>query len=206
MAREIAYFFTLASPWAYLGHPTLVAIAARHGAEIRYRPMPVRRVFDETGGLPLPRRHPVRQLYRLVELQRWRERRGLPLNLRPKHPPADIGAADRCVIALVERGHDPDRFVRAVGAAIWVEDRPLDDPAAIAGLLRESGIEDAATVLDRAAGPDAVAAYEAHFAAALTNGVFGAPFYLLDGEPFWGQDRLDLLDEALATGRAPFRA
>ena len=83
MPRTVEYFLTMASPWAYLGHAAFMEIARRHRLDVRYRPMPVRRVFDATGGLPLPQRHPARQRYRLVELQRWRERRGLALNPQP---------------------------------------------------------------------------------------------------------------------------
>lgn len=201
--RAIEYYFTLSSPWAYLGHPALVGIAARHDVAIRYRPMPVRRVFDETGGLPLPKRHPVRQRYRLVELQRWRERRGLPLNLRPLHGSSDIGLADRCVVALIAAGQDPDRFVRLAGGALWAEDKDLADPATLAELLTAAGGPEAA--LSAASSPEIAARHERNLADALDAGVFGAPTYVLDGEPFWGQDRLELLDDALAAGRAPFR-
>ena len=85
MPRTIDYYFSLHSPWTYLGHATFLDIAARHGCRIVYRPVPLRAVFDETGGLPLPKRHPVRQRYRLMDLQRWRERRGVKLVLQPKH-------------------------------------------------------------------------------------------------------------------------
>lgn len=205
MRREIAYYFTLGSPWAYLGYPLLTEIAARHGAAIQYRPMPVRRVFDETGGLPLPRRHPVRQRYRLVELQRWRERRGLPINLAPKHAPFDATLADLCVAALLVAGRDPGAFVRAAAAGFWAEDRDLADPETIVTVLREAGSDSPGQVLDEARGEPALALYEANFVAALAAGIFGAPTYSLDGELFWGQDRLELLDEALASRRPAYR-
>ncbi|WP_375461253.1 2-hydroxychromene-2-carboxylate isomerase [uncultured Enterovirga sp.] len=205
MGREIAYYFTLGSPWAYLGYPLLTEIAARHGAAILYRPMPVRRVFDETGGLPLPRRHPVRQLYRLVELQRWRERRGLPLNLAPRHAPFDATLADGCVAALLAAGRDPGPFIRAAGAGFWAEDRNLAEPETIAAVLGEAGTSDPGQVLKAARAEAAIGLYEANFAAALEAGVFGAPTYSLDGELFWGQDRLELLGEALRSGRPAYR-
>lgn len=204
MTRTIDYFLTMASPWAYLGHAAFIEIAARHGAQVRWRPMPVRRVFDATGGLPLPRRHPARQRYRLVELQRWRERRGLPLHLAPRHSPFDASLLDRVVLALASRGRDPDTFARLAFAGIWSQERDLGTREVVADLLARAGW-DAAAILEEADGDETARAYEANLTDAIAADVFGAPSYVLDGEVFWGQDRLDLLDEALASGRAPFR-
>lgn len=205
MSREIEYYFTLASPWAYLGHRAFVAIADRHDVAIRYRPMPVRRVFDETGGLPLPKRHPVRQRYRLVELQRWRARRDLPLNLQPRFRGSDFTLADRCVVALVAAGLDPDPFVRRAGAGLWVDEADLGDADVLATLLAESGTPDHSRILVAAESDEIAARHERNYADALAAGIFGAPSYVLDGEVFWGQDRLDLLDEALTSGRPAYR-
>jgi 2-hydroxychromene-2-carboxylate isomerase len=202
--RAVQYFLAMASPWAYLGHGAFMEIARRHGLSVRYRPMPVRRVFDATGGLPLPQRHPARQRYRLVEMQRWRERRGLPLNLAPMHSPFDASLADRVVIAIASGGGDPDGFMRRVFAGIWAEERDLADADTLAGLLAATG-HDAQRVMAQAGGDAALAAYDANPEAAVAADVFGAPSYVLDGEVFWGQDRIELLDDALRAGRAPFR-
>lgn len=104
MSRSITYYFSLHSPWTYLGNAVFHDIARRHGCTIDYRPMPLRSVFDETGGLPLPKRHPVRQRYRLLDLQRWRERRGVRLVLQPRHFPFDPSQADRMTIAILAAG------------------------------------------------------------------------------------------------------
>ena len=87
MPRTIDYYFTLASPWAFLGHRPFVDLAKAHGVTIRYRPVDLGEVFPHTGGLPLPKRHPARQRYRILELQRWREARGIALKIQPKHWP-----------------------------------------------------------------------------------------------------------------------
>ncbi len=204
MARQIEYFFTLASPWAYLGHAALHEVASRHGAGIAYRPMPVRAVFDETGGLPLPKRHPTRQRYRLVELQRWRKRRNLPLVLQPRHVPLDAALVDRFVIAILAGGADPDAFLRRAHRAIWAEELDLADAAVIARLAESVGLE-AESLLATAHAQQSLEQYERNRVDAIERGVFGAPSYVLDGELFWGQDRIELLDEALAEGRAPYR-
>ena len=206
MPRVVEYYFTLSSPWAYLGHRHFVDLTRRLDVAIHYRPMPVRRLFDETGGLPLPRRHPERQSYRLVDLQRWREKRSLPLTLEPRHVPFDAGLADRCVVALAAEGRDPDPYIRAAGAAAWAEERDLGDRATLASLLAASGHGDPDVLLARADDAACTAGYESNLAAALAAGVFGAPTYVLAGELFWGQDRLDLLEDALGSGRPPFRA
>lgn len=200
--RAIRCFLSMASPWAYLGHAEFVAIARRHSAPVVFVPLPLRRLFPETGGLPLPKRHPVRQRYRIVELQRWRALRGVPLNIDPKGAPMDPEPLDRLVIAIQAAGHDPDPIMRRVFSAYWAEDRDLGDRAFRAELLAEVGLPGA--LLETSESADTLVSYEANLELALGEGVFGAPSYLLRGEIFWGQDRLPLLDDALATGRAAF--
>lgn len=205
MPRQIDYYFTLLSPWTYLGHAAFLEIAARHGCTIRYRPVPLRSVFDETGGLPLAKRHPVRQRYRVFEMQRWREKRGLPLILFPAHFPFDVSLADRVALAIVQQGGDPAAFVGEVLASVWARDEDMSQPEQIARCAREAGFDPAA-LLDAARGDAVSELYQASIAEAVEVGVFGAPSYVLDGEIFWGQDRLGLLEDALASGRPPYSA
>jgi 2-hydroxychromene-2-carboxylate isomerase len=203
MGRRIDYYFTIVSPWAYLGLPTLRAIAARHGAEIAWRPVPLQEVFAETGGLPLAKRPPARRAYRWAELRRWREARGLPLVLQPRGFPADPSFADRCVIAAAAAGHDPGDFAMAAHRAVWAEERDIRDEAEVERILGAT-LPDAAAVAAAARGEEAARAYAANREAALAAGVFGSPTYVVEGEPFWGQDRLEMLDAMLAAGRAPY--
>ena len=100
MPRGIDYYYSLVSPRAYIGHAPFMAIAAEHGLSINHKPVFLGRVFAETGGLPLAQRHPARQRYRWLELQRWREKRGLDFHLKPKHWPFDVNLADRFAIAI----------------------------------------------------------------------------------------------------------
>jgi 2-hydroxychromene-2-carboxylate isomerase len=204
MPRVIDYYFSLVSPWAYIGHGPFMDIVERHGIEINYKPVFLGRVFAETGGLPLAQRHPARQRYRLVELQRWREKRGLSFNLQPKHWPFDVNLADRFVIAITVSGKSPDAFLRRAYAALWEEERNLGDPLVLAELAEQAGL-DSSTLMDIAGGSSTEAIYALNLENAVACDVFGSPAYVLDGEVFWGQDRLDLLDDALASGRAPFK-
>src|ERR1700761_9701713 len=112
MPRQIDYYFSMNSPWAYIGHKPFRDLAAAHGLKINHKPVVLVDLFSETGGLPLPKRHPVRQRYRMVELQRWRDKRGLQFHLQPAHWPFSPRLADGVVIAAVEAGHDPDRFLQ----------------------------------------------------------------------------------------------
>lgn len=203
MSRRIDYYFSLISPWAYIGHAHLAAVAARHGAVVQYWPVKLLEVFSDSGGMPLPKRHPLRQRYRTVELQRWRDHRGLDFHLEPAFWPFDASLADRVVIALVERDADVETFLPLAYAAVWERQKDLADRAVLSDLLRRSG-HDPAVVLELAERDEIAAQLQANGHQALAAGVFGSPSYVLDGEVFWGQDRLDLLDEALETGRSPY--
>jgi 2-hydroxychromene-2-carboxylate isomerase len=203
MPRTIDYYFSLVSPWAFIGHAPFMDIARRHGLEINYKPVFLGRVFAETGGLPLAQRHPARQRYRLVELQRWRDRRGLSFNIQPRHWPFDVTLADRFVIAIQAAHQDPDPFLRRAYAAVWEEERNLAEPAEIAEIADAVGLNSAA-LMERATGSTTEVIYALNLENAIEGDVFGSPAYVLGGEVFWGQDRLDLLDDALTSGRRPY--
>ncbi len=205
MSRRIDYYFTLISPWSYLGHDRLMALARENGVEIVFKPCDIGRVFAKTGGVPLGERHPARQHYRWFELQRWREKRNLPLNLRPAFFPADPTIADSCVIAIVESGENPSPFIERAYRGVWAYDKNIADDHVVMGWLADSGHQ-AAAILDRAGSADLGAILANNAEEAIAAGIVGAPGYVLDGEPFWGQDRLELLDDALKSGRAPYRA
>ena len=204
--RTIEYFFTLQSPWACIGHAAVMDVASRHGAHVDFRPMNLGKIFPESGGLPLAKRHPARQRYRMLELQRWILKRGLPMVLHPKHWPFDASLVDKVVIAMVQAGASAqtlDSVVTRFFSATFEREENLGDTAKIDAILRDAGLDGDQLLV--AAGSDAVAAaYADNATYALARGVIGAPSYGLDGEIFWGQDRLGLLDDALTSGRAPF--
>lgn len=205
MSRHIDYYFSLQSPWAYIGHAMFSDLARRHGARVSYKPVVLVDLFADTGGLPLKQRHPVRQRYRMLELQRWRARRGLDFHLQPKHWPFNSRLADGMVIAVAASGADPDAFLRKAYAAVWEEERNLADATTLAALADEAGLP-GAELVKRAASDDIAAIYRQNRQDALDADVFGSPAYVLDGEVFWGQDRIELLDDALSSGRAAFRS
>ncbi|MGD9767822.1 MAG: 2-hydroxychromene-2-carboxylate isomerase [Pseudolabrys sp.] len=203
MSRTIDYYFSLVSPWAYIGHTTFMDLARRHNAEVRFKPMSLSSVFPETGGLPLAKRAPARQRYRLMELQRWREKRGVRLNVHPKFWPFDVNAADHFVVAIVQSGTDPDQFLRNAFPGVWADEKNLADEATLVALANGVGLP--ATDLLAASKSDKVkAAYQQNIQDALKADAFGSPCYVLDGEVFWGQDRIELLADALTSGRKPY--
>ncbi|NBN64262.1 2-hydroxychromene-2-carboxylate isomerase [Pannonibacter tanglangensis] len=204
MTKAIDYFYTHISPWAYFGHQVFLDLAQQHGIEVRFRPVHLSGVFDASGGLPLARRHPVRQTYRLIELQRWREKRNLPLTIHPRHFPVDPTLADCCAIALAACGGPVAQFSALAFRAIWAEEGDLTDRDTVAGLLSRLDL-DPLPILAEAEGETARRTYADNQALAIELGVIGSPCYVLEGEPFWGQDRLDLLADALASGRSPYR-
>jgi 2-hydroxychromene-2-carboxylate isomerase len=194
----IDYYMTLNSPWTYLGSAPFAELARRHRAAVNIKPCKFGPIFEQTGGLPLPKRSPQRRAYRIMELRRWRELRGVPLTLEPRHFPCDETAATRLVIAAKLQGKDAHRLSLELGRALWEREESFADPAAIASAAERAGL-DAAEL--RAAGPSDAELDELHeqyTQDALTVGVFGAPSFVLpSGEIFWGKDRLELLERAL---------
>ncbi len=197
MSKVIDYYITLISPWTYLGSQRFAEIVERHGAEVRVKSVNFGEVFPRTGGLPLPKRAPERQAYRMMELKRWRAHLGIPINLEPKHFPANDETAACMVIAAGESGGNALVLAQAFGKAVWEQERDIADPATCEAIAKETR-HDAKALMAKAMEP----ATKEHRAAlteeAIARGVFGAPSYVYRDEIFWGQDRLDFLDRALA--------
>ena len=193
----VDYFFATVSPWAWLGHARFVAMTRAAGASVRVKPMDLGEIFPVTGGLPLAKRAPQRQAYRLVELKRFADHLGVALIPQPAYFPVNGNAAALLVIAADEAaGADAALDLAGrVGEAIWAQQRNVADAAVLHALLAETGLP--ASLAERAADPAIAARYAAYTAEALSAGVFGAPSYLIDGELFWGQDRLDFVERRL---------
>jgi len=204
MAATVDYFLSLVSPYAYLGHEAFLRVVREHDVQVSYRPVRMLEVFKAAGGVPLGQRPPSRQRYRLVELSRWREIRGLPLNLHPAFFPVDAALVDQAAIALLRLNADPTDYMGSVFRALWVEDRNLADRDTVAELLAHHG-HDAEAVLSLALSVAVVDEYQRNTEAAIAADLPGVPGYVLAGEPFWGQDRIEHLESALRTGRAPHR-
>ena len=195
----ISYYMTLNSPWTYLGSARFAEMAKRHGWTVDLKPARFGEIFSKTGGLPLPKRSPERRAYRLMELKRWRERTGLPITLEPKFFPSDEGPGTRLVIAAKLQGKDCHALATEIGRSLWEREESIADEGVLAAAASRVGLDAAAI---RAAGPgdaELDALHEQYTTEALSRGVFGAPRYVLpSGEFFWGQDRLEFVEKALA--------
>jgi carboxymethylenebutenolidase len=195
--HTVDYYLAPQSPWTYLGHDRFVQMAADAGATVRVKPADIGQVFAVSGGLPLAKRPAQRQAYRLVELARWRDFLGLPLHVQPRFFPVPGDDAARLIIAvdLADGSAAALKIAGALMAAVWAQQRDIADAATRAALLAECGLP-AARAADASA-PEVQATYERNTQEAIAAQVFGAPSYVLGGEIFWGQDRLDFLQRRL---------
>lgn len=200
--KEIDYYYTMGSPWTYLGHGPFIEMARRAGVKINHKPVDLGAVFEISGGLPLPKRAIQRQHYRLYELQRWRAYRDAPLNLQPKFFPVDAGPANRMVLAAQRLGMDADDLAGRLMRAVWAEERNVADRETLGAIAGEAGL-DAQRLLQAAEGEETREEYARLTEEAKRREVFGAPTYYYRGEPFWGQDRLDFVERALKGETAP---
>jgi 2-hydroxychromene-2-carboxylate isomerase len=203
MSRQVDYYFSFQSPWAYIGHKPFRDVVSAYDLKVNLKPVVLVDLFSETGGLPLMKRHPVRQRYRMVELQRWRDKRGLKFHLQPAHWPFNARLADGVVISALELGLDPDRYLHRAFAAVWESQLNMADPATVAAIADETGLP-GKKLVERSGSEEISAAYEQNRQDALSADVFGSPAYVLAGEVFWGQDRIELLADALKSGRAAY--
>ncbi|ACK84488.1 2-hydroxychromene-2-carboxylate isomerase [Methylorubrum extorquens] len=198
----ITYYFSFLSLWSYVGSRAFRDLAERNGARIVYKPVDLMAVFAAGGGKPVKERPLQRQAYRLVEMQRWRRIRGIPLVLHPKFYPADPSLAHRVLLAALDEGSAVADFVHAGLSTVWADERDIADPGTIVRLADAAGL-DGKRLLARADEPAFRKAEAALTREAIGRQVFGAPFYVYRDEPFWGQDRLDLLEAAISGSDAP---
>jgi 2-hydroxychromene-2-carboxylate isomerase len=197
---QIDYFITLNSPWTHLGAARIEGVARRHDATLRVFPVDFRNVvFPASGGLPVNKRSPQRQAYRMQELQRWRSFLDIPIELSPTHSPFDEALAAQCVIAVRELKTDGHAVALAhrILKALWEEDRNPADRDELAALIADVHL-DPAWLIKEADREEWARQRQADSEAALARGVFGAPTYAIEDELFWGQDRLDFVERHLA--------
>ncbi len=202
MPATIDYFLSPQSPWTYLGHDRFAAMARAAGATVRVLPVDLGRVFPVSGGLPLAKRAPQRQAYRLIELKRFGEFLGKPINVQPRYFPVSSHDGAKLIIA-VDMAEGTDAAMAICGAmmrGVWEEQRNIADPAVLQDMLAQAGLP--AKRLEDSQSQRVDERYEADSQRAIDSGIFGAPTYVVDGEPFWGQDRLDFVERRLkhATG------
>ncbi len=195
MKKTVYYFHSLSSPWAYLGWPRFKALIDKHDLNVVVRPT---RIVPPNGGIPLLSRPDARRRYHEVELERWRKRLNMPLVLRPKHYPTQNEFSARMVIAADTLGWDALALSHALLHALWSEQLDVKDAAVRVATAGKLGM-DGETLLQMQDTPEIMTAWKASEAEAQQRGVFGTPTWIYNDTLFWGQDRLEFLDEALST-------
>jgi 2-hydroxychromene-2-carboxylate isomerase len=197
LTLTIDYYFAPQSPWVYLGHARFAAIVKAAGATVSIRPVDLGSVFPVSGGLPLGKRAPQRQAYRLLELARYSNHLNMPLHPKPKFFPVAGDDAAKIIIAVdIEDGTEAAmRLCAAVFGAVWAQERNVGDPKVLAELVAECGLPERRN--EQSQSQAVLERYEAYTQQAIDVGAFGAPSYVIDGEIFWGQDRLDFVERAL---------
>jgi len=198
VSATVDYYFAPQSPWTFLGHERFVQMLRMTGSSARVLPADFGRIFAVSGGLPLGKRAPQRQAYRLVELQRFSSHLGVPMNIEPQYFPVAAAPSARLIVACALQAGDDAALALAgaVFAACWQQQRDIASDATLAELLAEQGLP--AALLERSKEAEVQARYDANTQQAIDAGVFGAPTYVVDGEPFWGQDRLEFLARRLS--------
>ncbi len=197
MNQTIDYYFTPRSPWAYLGEPTLMALRDRYQATVVPKPVDIKQLFRLGGALPLAERPLAKQLHRKTELARWSQRRGLPLDA--DRPPVDDTLACLLLTAASAGTGDGLALAHAMSRAHWAEGRAIDDPAVLLACGAAVGL-DGEALLAAANHKRTWLRYQQHTDEAIQRHGFGVPSYWMGGELFWGQDRLDFLEERLQAG------
>lgn len=194
---HIDLFFSMLSPYAYLAGNRAEAVSAKHGATITYKPLDIMALFGRTGGTPPKDRHASRVEYRLQELVRQAKKLDMPLNIKPAHWPTNAAPASYAFIAAqAAGGGDLGKLMFAITRSVWADEKDIAEEAVVRACLEEAGFDPALAESGLLQGAET---YAGNLEEAVERGVFGSPFYILDGDQrFWGQDRIDELDAALA--------
>jgi len=194
----IEYWYSIRSSFTYLGAERLMALAARFGRQIAHRPMLLSIVVPGTGGIPFAERHPARLQQSWDDLQRWADHLGIPIQRSdPLHHMGPMELPSGLPLAALRAGLDADRLSAEIHAALWRDDRDIADPAVLDEICARLGLNGPS--LRKVALSAAVQAEILdNSRTAVARGYIGAPTYVVDGAAFYGQDRLFMVEAALA--------
>ena len=198
MNKTVDYYLAPSSPWTYLGHQRFTQILNARGINVRLIPVDLGgKVFPATGGLPVGQRSAQRQAYRLVELRRFSDHLGIPLNLKPKYFPVSADLAAKLII-VVQAKLGQNKAMQLLGgilSSVWVREEDIADPEQLKVNLKKLDLD--TLFVEQTDESWVEEEYDRNTMQAIEHGVFGSPSYVLNGEIFWGQDRLDFLDSRL---------
>jgi 2-hydroxychromene-2-carboxylate isomerase len=200
--RTIDFYFSFISLYTYIGYEAFQDLVNRYDLEVNYKPIDLHAVFSAGGGLPVSKRPPQRQAYRFVEMQRWSLARNIPLVLKPKHHPSDPVIGHRMLLAALKEGSDVRQFVGNALKILWVNDLDIQDPKVMVQVANESGLKGDA-LLEKSHDAAIQTDIDRLTHEAVERQVFGTPFFFYRDEPFWGQDRLEMLEDMIRSNREP---
>jgi 2-hydroxychromene-2-carboxylate isomerase len=198
--KTIDFYFSFISLYTYIGYEAFQDLAKRHNLKINYKPIDLHEIFQLSGGLPVSRRPPQRQSYRLVEMQRWSHTRGIPLVLKPKHHPSDPKIGHRMLLAALENNQHVVEFIGNALNILWVDDQNIEDHQIIIAAANKAGL-DGEALYQQSLNPKYIDQLNLITKEAFERQVFGTPFFIYRNEPFWGQDRLEMLEDLITSGR-----
>ncbi len=195
---DIEYFYAAHSAFAYLGSARVIAIAETAGCRIIHKPIDLGCVMTAAGSIPFSKRSNAHKSYFFRrEIERWSLDRGAPvMNGRPTYHDNDITLANKMLIAGIVQGHNVDQLSRAMLQAHWRDDADLADRNTLAKIGGTVGL-DPSPLLDAALSVEIQVIYDANTSQAIERSVFGSPTYFVDGDMFYGQDRLEQVERAL---------
>ena len=198
MANAIEFYFDFSSPYGYFAATKIDDIAAKHARTVVWRPILLGAIFKITGQQPLPT-IPLKGSYAKHDLARSARLFGVPFKLPSKFPVAGQ-APSRAFYWVGDR--DPllaAKLALALYRAYFAEDRDISSPEVTANVAAKLGVnrDELVQALDDPAVKERL---KSEVDAAIERGVFGSPYIIVDGEPFWGSDRLDQVEKWLATG------
>jgi len=203
MDNVIDYYYSTRSIYAYFGAARIVALAHRHGRRLVHKPVDLSQVVPAAGSQPFAERSATQRRYHFGrEIERWSEYLGVPALVDPSHHHGDRALPSGFVIAAQAQGHDVDALHVALLQALWRDDRDVGNPDVLAAIARETGI-DPTPLLAAALAPETQAEFARNTAEAIARHVLGSPTYIVDGENFYGQDRLMMVERALERPFAP---
>ena len=196
MTKQVEFYFDFGSPYSYLAYKELPRVASRTGATIVWKPMLLGGVFKGTGNHS-PMDIPAKSDWSKSDIQRWAQRYDAPFLHNP-HFPINTLALMRGAIGYQRKGDaDFHRYVEAIFSAMWETGKNLNDPNEIGKVLVAAGFDPRETLamLDD---PEVKAELKRVTEEAVARGIFGAPSFIVDGELFWGNDRLLFVEQQLA--------
>ena len=191
---QIDYYYSLMSPWAYFGAPRLYELQNKYGLKINHYPLDIIKLFSLSGGEPLAKRADQRKTYRMMELKRWQKKLDIPINFMPKYfPPSDVSRAS-CMVLSMKDSKIQNNLSFSLLQCVWVKQKDIGDQNTLIKICKDLNLN-SEDIFEQALAKENF--YHSLAVEAANRNVFGSPSYVLNEEVFWGQDRLDLLEETI---------